>query len=140
MGNVSLVRLRNNESATLSTPSRTMSAAQPPLDIDTTKSSVDQDPLSPVDEAKDKLDKLLAHGATEKELVEKNIMKDHSKVAPALQGVQAELQRKQTADKLDQAISHRPPPEELVKEGILPEDEAPPADKPLAALSANPPS
>ncbi|KAL7010335.1 hypothetical protein EMMF5_000358 [Cystobasidiomycetes sp. EMM_F5] len=42
-----------------------------------------------------------------------------SKVAPALQAAQKELERSQLQDKLGQALHTRPTPQELVKEGIL---------------------
>ncbi|KAK9899061.1 hypothetical protein P389DRAFT_43008 [Cystobasidium minutum MCA 4210] len=99
------------------------------LPDDLTRGQVDDQPLSPVDETKGKLEKLISHRPDERELVEKNIMKD-TKVAPALQAHQEELKRAQLENKLDNAIKHRPQADELVKGGILTKDEAPDAGIP----------
>lgn len=73
-------------------------------------------PLSPAEEAK--LDDLIAHRPSAKELQEKNILKD-TKVAPSLQQKQEELRKKQIEDALAEKLAHRPEEKELKEHGIL---------------------
>jgi len=82
---------------------------------------------SPIDTSTSaaKLEKSLKQRPDEKELKERNILKD-SNVAPSLQGIEDDLKRAQLEDKLEHMLQHRPKPSELVKEGILIESKAPP--------------
>ncbi|KAJ7594846.1 hypothetical protein C8J56DRAFT_927774 [Mycena floridula] len=80
-----------------------------------------------IDEATLILEKRLKERPDQRELVERNILKD-PKVSPALVANKAKLERSQLEDKLEHALQKRPKPEELVKEGILQDNEAPPAE------------
>ncbi|ORY86303.1 hypothetical protein BCR37DRAFT_376874 [Protomyces lactucae-debilis] len=81
-------------------------------------------PLSPAEEKK--LDDLIAHRPSAKELQEKNILKD-THVAPALQQKQEELKKRQIEDALADKIAHRPEEKELKAHGILKEGNVAPS-------------
>ena|SRR5271156_39875 len=66
----------------------------------------------------EKLERFFDTRPTSEELKQRNILKD-SKVAPALQAAQAELERKRLEDELSAKLSIRPKPDELVDQNIL---------------------
>jgi len=66
----------------------------------------------------EKLERFFDSRPTTEELKQRNILKD-SKVAPALQSKQAELERKRLEDELSAKLSIRPKPDELVDQNIL---------------------
>jgi len=84
------------------------------------KSTLDQDTVK-------KLDNAIAHRPEKRDLLDRNILRDDGKVAPALQAAKEQLQRAQLEDKIDQGLQHRPKADDLVKKGILQADEAPPS-------------
>ncbi|CCG81047.1 RPEL repeat protein [Taphrina deformans PYCC 5710] len=76
-------------------------------------------PLSPAEEKK--LEDALASRPTQKELQEKNILKN-TKVAPSLQAKEEELKQQQLKDSLDTKLAMRPTPDELTQKNILKEE------------------
>ncbi|KAI1407604.1 RPEL repeat protein [Hypoxylon sp. FL1857] len=95
------------------------------------QSSVDETPISPVRQSKERRNSLEQHlkqRPDRSELVEKNIL-PASTAAPGLQEKQRELERHMRADSLNDKISHRPSPEKLIKDGVLHEDPRSPEER-----------